>query len=119
MNRLDGFFTPVRAVATLIALCSAAICPAQTAVLKAELAIAPFGGMPFTIDLDHDGASEILWLQSPGLFHSRVFDKPPWNTFVTPEERDHFCLTATRANGEILWQVGAPGGGGLVGLDHD
>lgn len=82
--------------------------PTPEAARYAELALAPFGGVPFVHDLDRDGADDILWLQSPGLFHSRVFDKPPWNTYITPEERDHFCLTATRATGEVLWQIGAP-----------
>lgn len=82
--------------------------PTPLATHYAEHTLAPFGGIPFIHDLDGDGADDILWLQSPGLFHSNVFDKPPWNTYITPAERDHFCLTATRADGTVLWQLGTP-----------
>jgi len=46
--------------------------------LSSEIPLDNWGGIPFTKDLDGDGKSEVLWLQSPGIFHSKVFDKPPW-----------------------------------------
>ncbi|MCP4639553.1 MAG: PQQ-binding-like beta-propeller repeat protein, partial [bacterium] len=61
---------------------------------------------------------EVLWLQSPGLFHSNVFDKPPWKGRFSEAERRHFCLTATDAEGEVLWQVGEPWDGDRPFVTH-
>jgi len=86
--------------------------------LVAERAIEPYGGIPFPVDLDGDGACDVLWLQSPGLFHSRVFDCPPWQGRFTEEERRHFCLTATNSAGELRWQVGEPWSGDRPFVTH-
>ncbi|MBI2432147.1 MAG: hypothetical protein HYV26_04685 [Candidatus Hydrogenedentes bacterium] len=86
--------------------------------LTAEIPLAPFGGIPFIVDLNRDGQAEVLWLQSPGLFHSKVFDVAPWLGKFTPEERAHFCLTATDAAGKVLWQVGAPWAGERPFVTH-
>ena len=65
--------------------------------LSGEVPLAKYGGVPFCVDVDRDADVDILWLQSPGLFHSKVFLKPPYTERITPAERDHFCLTATDA----------------------
>ena len=92
-----------------------ALCAALTAAetepafrLAAEISLKDFGGIPFVSDLNGDGRHEILWLQSPGIFHSKVFDVPPWQGRFTPEERAHFCLTATDSTGHVLWRIGEP-----------
>ncbi len=118
MTRLYGcraviIWVIVQALGAVVADAAAGI-----ALLDRELTIAPHGGIPFTADLDGDGAHEILWLQSPGLFHSRVFDKPPWNGYITDAERDHFCLTATRPDGQQLWQIGEPWPGDRPFITH-
>jgi Rhamnogalacturonan lyase family 11, C-terminal domain len=82
--------------------------PASAFQLISECSLAKHGGIPFPVDLDGDGRAEILWLQSPGLFHSKVFDKPPWQGRFSDEERAHFCLTATDAQGKVLWRIGEP-----------
>ncbi len=77
-------------------------------LLKREIAIEPFGGIPFCADLDGDGHEDVLWLQAAGIFSSKVFDNHPISKRVTQAEREHFCLTATDAGGKILWQIGKP-----------
>ena len=86
--------------------------------LVGECALGSYGGIPFPVDLDGDGRTEVLWLQSPGLFHSKVFDVPPWQGRFTDEERAHFCLTATDAEGDVLWQVGEPWRGDRPFVTH-
>ena len=92
--------------------------PALSCHLVAERSLAPYGGIPLPVDLDGDGASEVLWLQSPGLFHSDVFDCPPWKGRFTDEERDHFCLTATDGQGAVRWQIGEPWTGERPFVSH-
>lgn len=82
--------------------------PATGFRLVSEVTLDEFGGIPFCVDLDGDRRSEILWLQSPGLFHSLVFDVAPWKGRWSEAERNHFCLTATDSSGKRLWQVGNP-----------
>ncbi len=43
--------------------------------LASEQSLDSYGGIPFCADLDGDGDTDILWLQSPGIFHYRVFNK--------------------------------------------
>lgn len=83
-----------------------------------EFPLADHGGVPFPVDLNGNGCAEVLWLQSPGLFHAKVFDAPPWQGRFTEAERDHFCLTATDARGEILWRVGEPWTGDRPFVSH-
>ena len=90
-----------------------AVGAAETSTLNfqliAERSLQPYGGTPFCYDLDQDGAVDVLWLQSPGLFHSKVYDgHSPFVSRQTPQERQHYCLTATTADGNILWQIGTP-----------
>ena len=76
--------------------------------LTAERSLQPYGGTPFCYDLNQDGAVDVLWLQSPGLFHSKVYDgHSPFVSRQTPREREHYCLTATTAAGDLLWQIGS------------
>jgi len=83
-----------------------------------EFSLADHGGVPFPVDLNNDGCVEMLWLQSPGLFHSKVFDAPPWQGRFTEAERNHFCLTATDAKGKVLWRVGDPWTGNRPFVTH-
>ncbi len=83
-----------------------------------EFSLGTHGGIPFCADLDQNGKTEILWLQSPGLFHSAVFNKPPWNGRFTENEKEHFCLTATDSMGHVLWQVGHPWKGDRPFVTH-
>lgn len=76
--------------------------------LTREVSLDGFGGIPFCADLNGDGAVDVLWLQSPGLFHSKAFDVEPWKGRFMQAERDHFCLTAMNAKGEVLWRIGEP-----------
>ena len=86
--------------------------------MVSEFSLDNHGGIPFPADLDGDGQVELLWLQSPGLFHSKVFDVPPWQGRFSEAERSHFCLTATNATGEVLWQLGEPWRGGRPFVTH-
>ncbi len=86
--------------------------------LTAEISLGAFGGIPFCADLDADGRTDILWLQSPGLFHSLVFDVAPWKGKWSETERNHFALTATDAKGKILWQLGEPWRGSRPFVTH-
>ncbi|HOZ49701.1 MAG TPA: hypothetical protein PLO37_17915 [Candidatus Hydrogenedentes bacterium] len=76
--------------------------------LAREFAVEPFGGVPFTVDLDGDGATDVVWLQGPGMFNSKVYDTPTYQGRFSEAERKHFCLTATDASGRVRWQVGTP-----------
>lgn len=76
--------------------------------LIGEVSLSGFGGTPYCVDLDHDGKGDVLWLQSPGCFHSKVFDVGPYQGRFSKAERAHFCLTATDANGIIRWRIGKP-----------
>ncbi len=86
--------------------------------MTSEVPLSDFGGIPFVYDLDGNPGNEILWLQSPGIFHSRVFDNGPWKGRIREDERVHFCLTATTPDGKILWQIGSPWKGDRPFLTH-
>ncbi len=83
-----------------------------------EVSLIDYGGIPFVYDLDGAPGAEILWLQSPGIFHSHVFDDGPWNGRIREDERTHFCLTATTSSGKILWQIGSPWNGDRPFITH-
>ncbi|MBN2294311.1 MAG: hypothetical protein JXM70_17920 [Pirellulales bacterium] len=85
--------------------------------LKTEFVLKPFGGIPFCVDLNDDGQTEVLWLQSAGMFQSKVFDKSI-SKRADRTERDHFCLTASDASGNVLWQIGKPWQGKRPFLTH-
>ena len=76
--------------------------------LTKERSLDPYGGIPFCVDLDRNGVVDVLWLQSAGMFYSKVFNVQPWEDRHTDAERQHFCLTATRADGTVMWQMGSP-----------
>ena len=86
--------------------------------LVRELALTPFGGIPFPLDLDADGRTEVVWLQGPGMFHSKVFDASPYKGRFSEAERNHFCLTATDVSGKTLWEVGDPWRGDRPFVTH-
>ena len=58
----------------------------------------PLAGFPanecFAADLLGDGGSELLFLQSPGIYQSEVFNGTTWE--VSEENRGIHCLTAVR-----------------------
>jgi hypothetical protein len=87
-------------------------------MLKSEIAIEPFGGVPFCADLNGDGRTDVLSLQSAGIFHSKVFGRQGVTQRDDGAERDHFCLTATDVHGKILWQIGKPWRGKRPFLTH-
>ncbi len=96
-------------VAVLMTLAAAASESKQPEfVLQAERDLPLYGGIPFCVDLDGDGSTDILWLQSAGIFSSIIFDKLLAKRGTGRTDRDHFCLTATDASGKILWQIGKP-----------
>ena len=99
---------PVVVSMILVAIVATGATGGTTLRLTAEKQLAGYGGIPFCIDLDQDGDVDILWLQSPGLFHSKVFEKPPYNLRINQAEQDHFCLTATDMDGHVLWRIGEP-----------
>lgn len=76
--------------------------------LLSEVSLGDFGGIPFCVDVNGDGKTDILWLQSPGIFASKVYDDTAWKQRVSQAEKKHFCLTATNTKGKILWQIGKP-----------
>ena len=92
--------------------------PAGSFGLAEELALEGYGGIPFPVDLDGDGRAEVLWLQAAGMFHSKVFDCPPWNERFSETECNHFCLTATDGEGKVLWRVGEPWSGKRPFVSH-
>ncbi|RMD74924.1 MAG: hypothetical protein D6820_15685, partial [Lentisphaerae bacterium] len=69
--------------------------------------ITPFGGNLLRVcDVNGDGESEYVILQSPGQFQSQVRD---WkNSGVTPRDQDVFCITVIDSSGNVLWQYGSP-----------
>ncbi len=102
-----------RYVALLAVLCpvgwATTAAPAEVSFrLATEVSLERFGGIPFCVDLEGDGKVDVLYLQSPGLFHSDVFDVKPWKGRFSQAERDHFCLTAADAKGHVRWQIGQP-----------
>jgi hypothetical protein len=79
--------------------------------LVKEIGLTPFGGVPFLADLNGDGVTEFLWLQSAGEFYSKVNDLPPYaneKLSFSAGERNHYCLTATDDSGKVIWQIGKP-----------
>lgn len=74
----------------------------RTIPLVREIRLPSQSGIPFVADLDGNGRSEFLLLQSPGLFHARSHGAPANRGW------DHFCLTALDGEGKILWRVGKP-----------
>jgi len=60
----------------------------------------------YPADINGDGRTEYLFLQSPGIFQEDVFDDTRWKT--PQEEKDIYCLTATDGTGNVLWQFGTP-----------
>jgi hypothetical protein len=60
----------------------------------------------YPADLNGDGKMEFLFLQSPGIYQSKIFDSTKWKT--PPEQQQIHCLTAVDAQGKQLWQFGKP-----------
>lgn len=67
----------------------------------------------YPADVNGDGKMELLFLQSPGIFQSKIFNPGAkyWDHPYGPHgrtRRDDSCLTAMGQDGRILWQVGQP-----------
>ncbi len=79
-----------------------------TAKLDAHFSIAPFGGDTIMVyDINGDGQDELLVLQSPGQFATRL---AAGRTDLDDVDRKVFCLTAVDMQGRVLWQYGEPYG---------
>ena len=76
------------------------------AVLIDELSVKPFGGDAVHLaDINGDGKSELLILQSAGQFCSDLCrDRGD----LDDVDRQLHCLTAVTLDGEVLWQDGVP-----------
>ncbi|HPO16402.1 MAG TPA: hypothetical protein PLI09_23400 [Candidatus Hydrogenedentes bacterium] len=113
----------IRLITSFIAAAMAITAESQAASIESfrlagEYSLDGFGGIPFPCDLDNDGHADVVWLQSPGMFYSKVFDTPPYTGRFSEEERNHFCLTATDASGKVRWRVGEPWGGNQPFVSH-
>jgi len=76
-----------------------------------EVCLGDWGGCQlFVEDINNDGVPELLWLQSVGMFKSRLYQQPSGapGKYLQSCNQDLFCLTATTQTGEILWQIGRP-----------
>lgn len=74
--------------------------------------VKPWGTPAFLIaDLNDDGKSEVLFIQTAGAHANEAFDprSSECKGYRTGEEdQDLFCITVTDATGDILWQIGEP-----------
>lgn len=76
-----------------------------------EVDLHNYGGSRLALsDLNGDGRKEFLWLQSAGMFKSKIYENSPEISNYMQEvgQKDVFCLTATDQAGNILWQTGNP-----------
>lgn len=89
--------------------------------LVREIALHDWGGCQLFIhDINNDGKPEFLWLQSTGIFKSRLYsqDNSVNSKLLSAHGQGLFCLTATDQSGTILWQVGQPYVGSDPYLSH-
>lgn len=73
--------------------------------------LGPNGGAHLQFaDLDGDGQKEMLIRQGPGMLCSQVYARGHFaeNKWIQPEDQKHFCLTAMKMSGEIMWQLAKP-----------
>lgn len=86
-----------------------------------EFSLEEWGGCQlFVRDINNDGLPEFLWLQSLGIYKSRVFlgTNAVVDRFLSAHGQDVFCLTATDLSGNVLWQIGSPYSGNTPYLSH-
>jgi len=89
------------------------------AALLREIQLGNWGGRLFVEDINNDGLKEFLWLQTAGMFKSKIYDQSQGvKNYFDIVGRDIFCLTATDQHGDILWQTGAPYSGEYAYLSH-
>ncbi len=92
-----------------------------SATLVKEVNLKNFGGCRlFVTDINQDGIKEFLWLQSAGMFKSKIYDDFPGikNYLDKIGQENVFCLTATDQDGNVLWQIGEPYEGENPYLTH-
>lgn len=92
-----------------------------SAVIKGELDLSKFGGAQlFIADINGDNKNEFLWLQSQGIYKSKLHsnDSPAIKASLEKTGQSIFCLTATNIHGDIIWQVGLPYNGTEPYLSH-
>ena len=78
------------------------------ATLVQDFHLDNFGGDNLFIDdINQDGAPELLWLQSQGIFKSGLYTAGDKKKYLH-QGRGLTCLTATDTAGNILWQHGTP-----------
>jgi hypothetical protein len=81
--------------------------------MKFELAydfpLHDFGGSElFIYDINGDGRPELLWLQALGTLSSKIYRELIRKFRHLQKVPELFCLTATDARGNVLWQYGSP-----------
>jgi hypothetical protein len=83
---------------------------ALTLELVREIDLQGYGGPEVYVwDVNGDGKPELVWVQDCGIYHSRIFpDRYPRWAHLRDTPFDLFCVTATTAAGEVLWQYGTP-----------
>lgn len=85
-----------------------------SAILLESFSTGNWGGNDlFVADINGDGKTEFLWLQSPGVFKADVYRQRPVFSHLKNEDPNLFCLTVTDVKGRILWQTGNPQTGWL------
>lgn len=91
------------------------------AILVDEIPTGDWGGCQLFIhDINNDGKPEFLWLQSCGIFKSKLYlnGNNARSEYLSQYGQDHFCLTATSPSGELFWQIGKPYSGSAPYLSH-
>ena len=89
--------------------------------LVRELDLHNYGGCQlFLADINGDGVTELLWLQSPGIFKSGLYTKGNSHAarYLRQQQQQPYCLTVTDQRGNILWQRGTPWTSDMAYLSH-
>ncbi|CAN5398922.1 hypothetical protein BH23BAC1_BH23BAC1_21100 [soil metagenome] len=71
-------------------------------------------------DLNNDGCNEFIWIQTAGIFKSKIYEKSSEIKIYKNNigQEDVFCITSTDEKGIIQWQIGKPWEGDKPYLCH-
>lgn len=86
-------------------------------LLVSKSTLYEYGGRLFIEDINNDGVYEFLWLQTSGIYKSKLYKNIIQNYYGN-DNKEVFCLTATDQNNNILWQIGTPYTGHIPYLTH-